>query len=107
MIHKEIEKILDIIDGNFLRYIGKVPTITFYNPEWYNDENINKFDTAIDIVVDKSKYVVECVDADSFGDKYRYTISPIYYFTDNGVELVKKYFSIEEMIGYLVKLNQE
>jgi hypothetical protein len=106
MIYENILKIKDIIGYNFITFQeGIVPVLTFLNPEKYSD-NLQEFDLIVSELNNSRKYEIECIDSSTFGDHYKYTITPRYYQLEERIEFVSKDWSIEEMIEILVKLNQ-
>jgi hypothetical protein len=106
MIYENILKIKNIIGYNFITFQeGIVPVLTFLNPEKYSD-NLQEFDLIVSELNNSRKYEIECIDSSTFGDHYKYTITPRYYQLEERIEFVSKDWSIEEMIEILVKLNQ-
>jgi hypothetical protein len=106
MIYENILKIKDIIGYNFITFQeGIVPVLTFLNPEKYSD-NLQEFDLIVSELNNSRKYEIECIDSSTFGDHYKYTITPRYYQLEERIEFVSKDWSIEEMIEILVKLNK-
>lgn len=105
MIYEKILKIKEIIDTNFLTFVEEVvPTITFVNPKKY-DDNIQQFDKIIEKLNDSRKYEIECIDTDTFGQKFKYEIKPKYYYLNDEITFLSKEWSIEEMIEILIELN--
>ncbi len=106
MIYENILKIKDIIGYNFITFQeGIVPVLTFLNPEKYSD-NLQEFDSIVSELNNSRKYEIECIDSSTFGDHYKYTITPRYYQLEEKIEFVSKDWSIEEMIEILVELNK-
>jgi hypothetical protein len=105
MIYEKILNIQDIIATNFLTFDEQmIPALTFVNPSKY-DENIQEFDNIIKKLNDSRKYEIECIDSDSFGQKFKYEIKPKYYYLNDEVTFLSKEWSIEEMVEILIELN--
>jgi hypothetical protein len=106
MVYEKILKIKDIIVPTFISFDeGVVPYLTFVNPEKYRD-NIQEFDAIIAEFNNSRKYEIDCVDSNSFGDQFKYQLTPKYYHLDNEIAFVSKEWSIEEMVDILVELNK-